>query len=772
MRAHHQIHISAALLCAAALSAACDRGNATQRQAEEPAEVKQTPPVEAAPEQGSTEEAEPTPPEPEPAPAPKFTELAESPRVDLLLNRYRWHTYGDGLLIPFAAEGFRKYSQEYRRPFEEAVELDGRAGRVMDRRAAMLRVPWHEEGAATARIWVHGVASGQRVQLNVNGKLAGVVQVPREWTQITIPIKDGLLRAGENEVLLQARSSGRVKGSKTYGLFHAMEIVPGEAEAAEGWPQLAPHEPRTYGGVEKLALAGFERMKMYVEVPETGWLDLHTGAASAGATFTVRAQTFDGEPQTLLEVEAQADQWERHQVDLAPFAGRLIALELVTTGDGAWGEPYIGLTKAEVRERPAPVENVILLVVDALRSDRLKLYGDSRVATPRMTAAGDQGVVFLHNQAASPSSPPSHGSIQTGMIPRVHGVVGDSAKLDPGTPMISTELGAQGVATAYYGNNPFGMGRLERPGKWTAFHQPNKEGKGIDCTVLMDEMLGFAKEQNAAGKRFFISSLPYEPHTPYRYHEGISEKYHDGSWGPPVGKSVDGYLLGDIAGGDKVLNKAQWSQLKALYDGEVEHMDECFGQLEDGLKEAGLAEKTAIVLTSDHGEGMFEHGMMGHAFGHYAELANVPFVLYVPGLEPNGPRKIDTVTTHLDIAPTVIDLMGFEPAEEIQGRSVLPLALRQGPWVPRIVSLEYGRSYALRAKRWKIIVAYDGTESLFDLETDPTEQKDLIESNPFALRYMRDQMGFFLDHRKQWRMKTWGSLANHGEGFIEHVEGE
>jgi arylsulfatase A-like enzyme len=387
-----------------------------------------------------------------------------------------------------------------------------------------------------------------------------------------------------------------------------------------------------------------------------------------------------------------------------------------------------------------------------------------------MTGAADNAVVFLHNQAASPSSPPSHGSIQTGMIPRVHGVVGDRARLDDGTPMISTQLGAAGIATAYYGNNPFGMGRLEKPGEWTAFHQPNKEGKGIDCTVLMDEMLRFAREQHEAGKRFFISSLPYEPHTPYRYHEGISEKYHDGSWGPPVGKSVDGYLLNDIVNGSKTLNESQWAQLRALYDGEVEHMDECFGQFVDGLEKAGLGDDTAIVLTSDHGEGMFEHGRMGHAFGHYSELANVPLVIYADGLISDGPRKVETVTNHIDIAPTVLDLMGVEPSDRVQGESVLPIALRQGPWTPRVVSLEYGKSYALRSKRWKIIVEYDGTESLYDLQTDPTEQKDLVEENDFALRYLRDLAGFFLEHRKRWRAADWGTIGNHGAGFIAAVE--
>jgi hypothetical protein len=93
-------------------------------------------------------------------------------------------------------------------------------------------------------------------------------------------------------------------------------------------------------------------------------------------------------------------------------------------------------------------------------------------------------------------------------------VTGDAAQLISGTPMISTQLGAAGVATACFGNHPFGMARLRKPGKWTAFHQPSSEGGGIDCTALVPRLLGFAERQKAAGKRFFISSLPYEPHTP------------------------------------------------------------------------------------------------------------------------------------------------------------------------------------------------------------------------------------------------------------------
>jgi arylsulfatase A-like enzyme len=337
--------------------------------------------------------------------------------------------------------------------------------------------------------------------------------------------------------------------------------------------------------------------------------------------------------------------------------------------------------------------------------------------------------------------------------------------------MISTQLDAAGVAAGYYGNNPFGMARLEEPGQWTEFHHPGQEGKGTDCNVLMDEMLGFAEAQARAGKRFFLSSLPYEPHTPYLYHEGITDKYHPGPWGPPVGKSVDGGLLSSLSSGKVRLTEAQWSQLRGLYDGEVEHMDDCYGRLLDGLASRGLRERTLVVITSDHGEGMFEHGLMGHAFGHYAELANVPLVLIGDGLVENG-RVIETVTGHLDIAPTILDLLGVTPSDRIQGQSLVPMLLRQGPWTPRVVSLEYGRSYALRARGWKYIVDYQQNETVFDLESDPTEQKNLLAQSPMALRYMRDLAGFFLAHRQAWRATTFGALNHHGPGFLQHVNAD
>jgi arylsulfatase A-like enzyme len=684
-------------------------------------------------------------------------ELAESPSIDLLANRYRFHAGGAAsMVIPMAAAGVRKYSQDYARPWGPVVKRGESRGRVLERRSTELRVPWRGAAPESIAVRAHGLGGGNQITLRVNGKSAGSRSLGDQWE--TVRFSGAAIREGENELAIHVRRAGKAGGKRSWALWHSAVIG---AESAEPPATLEPVDK--FSGRD--ALTGSGRFTLYTEIPETAHLVLETGTTGA-ADLTVRATPIGGEPVELLSA-SQGSGWQTRQISLAPLAGKLVVLDLETSKPAATGwAGRVALEVAPVARRPPPIDNAVLVVVDALRADKLKAYDPkTRVEAPRMNGEiAERGAVFLENQAASPSSPPSHGSIQTGMIPRVHGVAGDKSKLNPGTPMLSTQAREAGLAAGYYGNNAFGMGRLEAPGNWTAFHQPAREGKGFDCTQLIPEMLGFIRAQKKAGKRFVLSSLPYEPHTPYRYHEGISDKYHSGSWGPPVGKKVDGGLLSSISSGKSRLDEAQWSQLRALYDGEVTYFDRCYAQLLDGMAEIGVAGSTALILTSDHGEGMYEHGRMGHAFGHFSELGDVPLVLFVPKMTDGG-KRIEVPTSHIDIVPTILDLLGVEIDPKVQGRSLVPLILRDGPWTPRVVSLEYGRSYSLRARDWRFIVEYDGAESLYNLAADPTEQREVSKSQPVALRYLRDIAGFFLEHRSQWSVPRWGDLANHSPAF-------
>ena len=701
--------------------------------------------------------------------------LAKTPVMDLISNRFMWHLYqdseGTGLVIPFLNEGFPKYTQEYKNPWGEVIEFEGTLGRRLSKKTAKLRFPWSYSGAATLYFRIHGVKKGQKISLSLNGSRIANATLKAEWQDLVIKIDEGIIRTGENELIVYLSKKGR-----SYALFHSLQVFRGELTVVSDKTMGNPVGPRTLEEVERTVLGGYNRLTLYTEVAESSWLEFYTGLSSGNARFKVEVRTADKEAESkqIFEHKAKAGLWELHRVSLASYKNHLIELSLSIDGDNSehafWGSPRIALE--EIPE-PAtlldyPVKNTILIVVDALRADRLALYGDTRIQTPHISEDGfAQGVVFMYNQSASPSSPPSHSSIQTGMIPRVHGVAGDKGQLHKGIPMLSTQLGDAGIKTAYYGNNSFGMTRLKTPGKWTEFHQPNREGKGGDCRELTEELLGFVERQVSEGNRFFISALPMEPHTPYRYHEGISEHYYSGSWKKPVGRSVDGILLGKLSGDRLTLNPEQWQQLFALYDGEIEYYDGCYGDLLKGLDRLKIRDDTLIVITSDHGEGMFEHGRMGHAFGHQSELSNVPLIFIHKKFTH---QKIHVVSGALDITPTILELMGVKRSEQIQGGSLVSIMARGGPWIPRVVSMEYGRSYALRSVRWKYSVDYHGSESLFDLNTDPTEQKPLGENNPIALRYMRDMTGFFLAYRKNWKIATWGTLNNHRAGFGDFIE--
>lgn len=742
-----------------------------------PAEDRATPPKDAALSAPADAQPQTAPPKAEAATAapsaparPPEPKLEDSPVMDLIHNGHRWHLLNPGLVIPFAQPGFWKYTQEYRRPFgEAAVEHQGMSGRTLSQSEATLSIPWFGDDSAKAlNLTMHGLSANQGVRLWLNGAPIGSAKVTDKWEVATFKLPAGALKRGENVLVMRLNQRGKAGGQTSWGLFHALEI--GDEPPAQEAAPAALLSPLKRAG-EEGALTGYAGYSMWLEVPKRAWLSFGLkGAAPADAKVEVAAYLADGQRQSLWSGAPSAD-GASARVSLDALQGKLIRLQITAPPQVEITAPKVRLeVGAPPRKAIKPVKHAILLVVDALRADRLKLYGQTRVETPRMTKAGAGAVVYLHNQASAPSSPPSHGSIQTGMIPRVHGVTGDKGKLIAGTPLLSAQLVDAGVSTAYVGNNPFGMSRLKDASRWTTYIEPNRMGKGIDCSAVVSESLGFAKARVQAGERFFVSALPFEPHTPYRYHQGTSEKYHEGSWGPPVGKSVDGHLLGALSGGKK-MTEAQWAQLKALYDGEVEHMDACFGQLVDGLAELGVLDETAIILTADHGEGMFEHGRMGHAYGHYAELSNVPFVVFMPGRVEGGPWQVEAVTANIDIAPTLLGLMGVKPSPQIQGQDVLPIALRPDGWTPRVVSMEYGKSYALRAHDYKLMVGYDGKEQLFDVSKDPTEQQDILGTAPFELRYMRDLTGFFLAYRTQWRMASWGSFGDHGPGLLEATGG-
>jgi arylsulfatase A-like enzyme len=683
------------------------------------------------------------------------------PAMNLLTSSALWHLYDQGLVIPFASEGFRKYSQEYTSPWRGTVKLDDRVGRTLGTTSATLRFPWNTDtGEARIIVHLHGGSAGKKLSVRINGRPIKNATLEAGWQLLSLPVPAKVLAVGENTLALATGKKGAI--------FHSIEIAPGTVADAreETWPAASPVTKVQVAGQERECLTGFVRLMMPVEIPQDGWLVVET-AATAGATrFQISVTAEDQPTKVLLDEKQEPGSVHERRLALAEFSGKLVALELsVRDGrpaDAAWVAPRILLPKVSVQARPQPARNLVMLVADALRADKLPIYADTRVRTRNIVRAMQAaGVVFTSTQAASPSSPPSHASIQSGCMPRVNGILGDKSKVNPGTPMVSAILAKAGFATDFVGDASFAMNRLKPVSTWNEFHMPNAEGKGGDCSAVIKQILAFADKQ--AGKRFFVSAVAFEAHTPYIYHQGITEYYYDGPMDPAIGTHPDGVILTAIVSGKLKMTPERWGQLKGLYDGEVEHFDECFGALTLGLTSRGLDGNTDIVLLADHGEGFFEHGSMGHAYGNYAELTNVPLVFFLPGMGHG--QQITTVVSHTDVVPTILDALGVEPDARVQGESLLPMILRQGPWMPRVMPSEYGRSYSLRARSLHYVVDYAGNESLYNTAFDPSEKTEINAKRPLALRYFRDLAGIYLAHRAHWHEATWGTLNNHRAGF-------
>ncbi|HUQ01160.1 MAG TPA: sulfatase [Kofleriaceae bacterium] len=657
--------------------------------------------------------------------APPRVKLAASPRIDLDANRARWHVTDRGLVLEVAGEGLRKYDLAYRTSWRDRSTVDGRTGRVLKGKTA-LAFPWID-GDAAATVIVHAVGGG-KLTLSLDGKKLGTAELSSgAWGPYVMNVAPGALAQGEHVLTVDGKRA----------MVERIEILPTARTSDAGCGD-----------------AGWRRVSLYTELPAGAHLVAKPVAAGGGA----------------VRVAVTAEGGARHVVHDGPAAALPAALALPDAGEqvvrldleadacARWDGAQIAVTERAPAARPAAVDNVVLVVVDTLRADRLKAYVETRVETPWLTAAAARGAVFLRNQSMAPSSPPSHATIHTGQIPRVHGATGDDGVIAEDAPVLAAIAGRAGMFTAFVGNNDFAMTRLRGPGGWDVFETPfYKHGK--DCGPMFERGVALVGEAAAARKRFFLSLLPIEPHVAYRFHDGITDTYFGGPWSKPFGKRVTSAHLGRIK--KMRMTDAQWAQVRALYDGEVTHVDRCLAALEDGLRAAGVLDRTAIVIASDHGEGLGERATnTGHAYGLNRELVDTPLVI-VGGVSAS---RVTVPSSNADIAPTVLDLLGLPADARMQGRSLIGDTLAAP--MPRVVASEYGKSYALRAARWHLVVDYSGRGELFDsaVDLDETHDRSGDAAAAIPLRYLRDAAGLYLAHRAEWKAATWGALNDLAPG--------
>jgi arylsulfatase A-like enzyme len=185
-----------------------------------------------------------------------------------------------------------------------------------------------------------------------------------------------------------------------------------------------------------------------------------------------------------------------------------------------------------------------------------------------------------------------------------------------------------------------------------------------------------------------------------------------------------------------------WEEHRARYSGEVVYVDREVGRLLDTLEELGIREKTLVILTSDHGELLGEHGMGGHIEPLYEPLLRVPLIMSYPGVLP-AERVVSTPVRHIDILPTLLDLLGIPSSGDMRGRTLLPLVEGHSGAEPSILIAETYRPQASQDRKaiiadgYKYIRTESGGEELYFLRQDSAELDNLREEELAILAKMR-----------------------------------
>lgn len=416
--------------------------------------------------------------------------------------------------------------------------------------------------------------------------------------------------------------------------------------------------------------------------------------------------------------------------------------------------------------------NVLWLVLDCARADRLSAHGYGRETTPTLDRLIREGIDYTHAVSPAIWSLPAYTALLTGLYPSQHGVNVAGDRLPAGTPTLAQQLRRAGYATACFSNNAwlspvFGLGAgfetFDR--MWFAA----QETLADKAEFVLDRGLGTlrgevdkgAKRTNRRltdwleaqrGTPSFAFVAYVEPHTPYTTHRRLAAR-----WGAAAEGDAYAYDWVESLPERHEYPPERVEAASVQYDIEMRYLDGLIGDMLDDFERRGLLEDTIVVVTADHGELIGEHGMMGHQCSVAEPLRRVPLIVWAPDLVEQ-PRVVPDVVQTVDLAPAIAHWCGAEWEASPLNR---PLPLHAGDAGREVAVTDYPRPYldGLRGKfpdadlapvsdplvaasddRYKVVRRGDDVWTGYDLLADPGESAPLAPDAAPELAALRDAL--------------------------------
>lgn len=353
---------------------------------------------------------------------------------------------------------------------------------------------------------------------------------------------------------------------------------------------------------------------------------------------------------------------------------------------------------------------IIIISIDTLRADRLPMFGYDRVATPHLDRLRADSILYRNAYTHAPLTLPAHASLLTGLLPHEHGVRNNIGYvLSEQLPTLQRSLKANGYATgaavsAYVLRGSTGLSRdfddyddqIGSRGE-TAIGQLQRSGR-------VTSEIAFRWISSHATEPFFYLLHIFEPHAPYEAEEPFRSRYRN------------------------------------AYDAEIATADAIVGEFLEQLRSSGIYDKAIIVLLSDHGEGLGDHGEPEHGIFLYREVVQVPLLLKLPGSERRG-QSVEAAVGIIDVAPTIAALTGLSPLRSRHGSSLLEAQRERRVYseslYPRI-HLGWSELRSLAGPKYQYIEA--PRAELYDLVEDPEQRNNIVAGQRRVAARMRDEL--------------------------------
>jgi len=424
-------------------------------------------------------------------------------------------------------------------------------------------------------------------------------------------------------------------------------------------------------------------------------------------------------------------------------------------------------------DRRSDRPNVVLVVIDAARADHVSAYGYPRETTPFLDQMSREGVRFTQAVATAPGTIAAHASLFTGLHAVTHGVTDERPRLGPQPPVLAEWLRDAGYRTAAFCTNPAVSPETGFDRGFETFVTQRASGRAgralsygrrAGDRLLRRDDAGARRTNEAlqgwveSGRKPFFAFVHYnEAQAPFRLPSPYDTHFLTRTVSAAQVKAVNQEPL-RFESGEAILTPEDAGVFTALYDAALRYVDARLQELAGWLEAQKSWDHTLLVVTADHGQTLGERGRVGHNFDLTDSVLRVPLVLRCPGRVPQG-FVSEEVAQSIDLLPTILRLVGIDTPEGLHGHALLEggrathrpafaVAERYRPRLAGLLRKHPGldvqalnvREKAIRTRRYKYVWRSDERNAFFDLQADPGENANLIESYGPEAEALREQL--------------------------------